>query len=158
MAKETKLEKYVLPRLDEIKAWVEAGHDEKSIAGALGIGYSTFRDYKRSCGALSTALEKARSLPSEAVENSLYKRATGYDYEETTDIYRLIDGEMKLYEQRRYKRHLPGDVRAQTLWLINKEGWVMRTEDGGTGEGDYGVVVLPAATDGEEEGGGLDGP
>lgn len=151
---ESKLEARVLPRLSEIREWTKQGASEKSIAEALGVGVSTFRAYKKKSTALSAALAEGQVAPKQAVETSFFKRATGYDYEEVTETYRLTEGEMKLFERRVYHRHMPGDVRAQMFWLANKapEEWAFHPEHAGEdGGAACGVVILPAAADGEEE-------
>lgn len=151
---ETKLERCVLPRLDEIRAWAQKGAAEKDIAKALGVGVSTFRHYKTQCAALQAALDSGSEKPIEMVESALYRRAVGYDYEERKEIRKLMDGEMVLVEEQIYKKHLPPDPKAIAVWLSNRAGdrWKFGQKPDAADNcgGEWGVVVLPAATDGEE--------
>ena len=50
------------------------------------------------------------------VEDSLLRRAIGYDYEE--EVHELVEGEIRLV--RVYKKHVPGDVKAILSWLYNR--------------------------------------
>lgn len=52
------------------------------------------------------------------VEESLFKRALGYDIEET-EVVATKDG--KPIRVKKVKKHIPGDVRACRLWLINRQ-------------------------------------
>ncbi len=62
------------------------------------------------------------------VEESLFKRALGYDIEET-EVVATKDG--KPLRVKKVKKHIPGDVRACRLWLINRQSkrWRDRRDD-----------------------------
>ena len=51
-----------------------------------------------------------------SVEEALYKRAVGYDYWE--EVWELVDGEVIL--TKKYKHHLPPDVKAILHWLWSR--------------------------------------
>lgn len=75
---------HVEPQLEQIEEWAKDGLSEKQIANNLGIAYSTFREYKNKYSALSALLKKGRDSAIERVENALFKKALGYEYEEVT--------------------------------------------------------------------------
>lgn len=118
--------------LDKIEVWIIQGLSEREIANMLDVSYSTFREYKRVYSALSNILCRAKIKRQEAnskVEQSLYMRATGYNYTEhkevkCRDVYFDEDGNKCSKEHVvivELQRHIPGDVAAQKFWLVNKK-------------------------------------
>ena len=85
------------------------------------------------------ALKKGKDWADVQVENALFKRATGHDYEEMT----WEDGKLTKV----VKKHIAGDVTAQIFWLKNRRPdlWRDKREDKGTGDEGYGtgVVMIP---------------
>lgn len=70
---------------------------------------------------ISESLKKGKAPVDFAVENALYKRAIGYEYEEViTDIEELGNGKQKKHI-RKVKKHCPGDVLAMIYWLKNRK-------------------------------------
>ncbi|MDB8986953.1 hypothetical protein PN594_19055, partial [Parabacteroides merdae] len=74
----------VEPKLEEVRKWAKDGLSDKRIASNLGIAYSTFREYKKKYSALSAPLKEGKNCAVKQVENALFKKALGYDYEEVT--------------------------------------------------------------------------
>lgn len=60
---------------------------------------------------------KWRTSDDHAIEESLYRRARGYDTEETIEE----DSEKYGRKTRVTTHHVPGDVRAQIFWLRNRQ-------------------------------------
>lgn len=75
---------HVEPKLEEVRKWAKDGLSDKQIASNLGIAYSTFREYKKKYSALSAPLKEGKNCAVKQVENALFKKALGYDYEEVT--------------------------------------------------------------------------
>lgn len=75
---------HVEPKLEEVRKWAKDGLSDKQIASNLGIAYSTFREYKKKYSALSAPLKEGKNCAVNQVENALFKKALGYDYEEVT--------------------------------------------------------------------------
>ena len=75
---------HVEPKLEEVRKWAKDGLSDKQIATNLGIAYSTFREYKKKYSALSAPLKEGKNCAVKQVENALFKKALGYDYEEVT--------------------------------------------------------------------------
>jgi len=73
----SKYERYVKPRLKEIKLWAEQGASQEEIAGRLKIACSTFREYRKKYAELEEAFALGDDSAVESVENSLFKSAIG---------------------------------------------------------------------------------
>ena len=65
---------------------------------------------------LKKALETSKDIADLSVEEALYRRAVGYDYWD--EVWELVEGEMIL--TKRYKHHLPPDVKAILHWLWSR--------------------------------------
>lgn len=163
----SKYETHVLPNLEKITAWAEAGATAKEIAKKLHIAYSTFRKYLddgekgvERYSALSAAFARACEVADDEVEASLYKLTTGYtvtlaktfkikqvDYDPKTgrkvrEHEELVTG----YDE----SHVPANVQAQMFWLANRrpERWQYKPESRGRGKDkdedeNSGVVMIP---------------
>lgn len=116
-------------RLPEIIKWVESGFTDKEVAQKLGIAYSTFNDYLKKYSEFSEAIKRAKVKPNEAVENSLYKKATGFyvpvikNYKLKTTTYgengRKIKEEEILVEKEE-QEYFPPETAAIIFYLINR--------------------------------------
>lgn len=71
----------VKPYLKEIKEW-RVTMTEEQIAETLGVGYSTFRNYKDEHPELVKALEIGKRKLVANLMSSMVKLATGYQYDE----------------------------------------------------------------------------
>ena len=99
----------------------EEGMSEKDIAASFGIHPTNFSKMKKRIPELEEALRVGKGTADRIVENALYKRACGYDYEEeVTEIKEYKNGE-KVKMIKRVKKHVAPDVRAQEMWLYNRE-------------------------------------
>lgn len=67
----------IAPRFDEIKKWVNEGCTEKSIAKALGIGYSTLAYYKVEKPEFAKILKKDLSQCVDMLESKMFDSAIG---------------------------------------------------------------------------------
>ncbi len=158
----SKYETHVEPRLKEVTAWAEAGVTEKNIAAALGISYSSLQSYKNRYLDFSKAFTRACAVADEAVENSLYKKCTGYTVklQKTFKVKRVIyeDGK-KVSEKEELvtgydEVHVPADTNAQIFWLTNRqaEKWKRQPESRENENAGFGgVIEIPAVTE-EKEG------
>ena len=103
---------------DRHPIWAEGlaklGKIEDDIAAAMGIHVSTLRDWKKKFPEFSVALKIGKSEADTAVENSLFKRAMGYTYEELKIVN---DGERV---EKTVKQVAP-DTTAQIFWLKNRK-------------------------------------
>lgn len=83
----SKYETHVLPNLERIKAWRQAGKNEDEIITLLGIGKTSFYKYKQEKRPeLMKVLEYSREILVNNLKNSLYEEAMGYEYEEVETV------------------------------------------------------------------------
>ena len=116
----------IQPRLLEIAAWCRDGQIEKDMAKALGISYETFRVHKKANSAFSDALKVNKEIADITVENSLFKRANGYEYTETTKEIKTDEkGKVISKHIKTIDKQLAGDTKAMERWLMNRmpEKW-----------------------------------
>lgn len=115
MANKSKYETYVKPLLPKITEWAKAGATVAEIAKACGVATSTFCDYQNKHSELSEALRTGRQQVVLEIKAALYKKATGFEYEEKRGIQK--DGKTVSVEV--YKRYSPPDVTAAAMMLRN---------------------------------------
>lgn len=103
--------------LDLIRGWRGKGKTIKEVIASMGIDPRTFRSWRKKYPEFNEAIEVGRDVAVSRVEQSLFKRACGYDYIE--QVYELVEGEMMLV--REYHRHMPPDVKAALSFLYNRD-------------------------------------
>ncbi|WP_245599935.1 transposase [Paenibacillus harenae] len=125
-----KYETHVKPKLLLIEAWARDGLTDEDIAKNLDVGVSTFHAYKKDHPELVESLKRSKDEADIKVENALYKRALGYEYEEVTQepLYNPITGEPILDESgdpkiavtKIVRKMVNPDTTAQIFWLKNR--------------------------------------
>ena len=111
-----KYHSHVEPRLQMIKNWCRDGAIESEICKRLGLSVSVFNKYKGTHPGLVEALKTGKEEIDYMVENSLVKRALGYNYKEdhkTTNP----DGTIMI---KQIIKQIAPDVTAQIFWLKNR--------------------------------------
>lgn len=106
--------------LIKIAAWTRDGLSEHQIANNLGVHVNTFsraKRHKEYGPAICEALAHGREVADIEVENALYKRAIGYEYEEVKEEY---EGSI-LVKRTVIKKIIPPDTGAQIFWLKNRK-------------------------------------
>lgn len=105
--------------LKKIAAWARDGLSEAQIAHNLNVHVNTFsraKRHKEYGEAICEALAHGREVADIEVENALYKRATGYSYDEVKEEY-----EVGILTKRTVtKKFIPPDTGAQIFWLKNR--------------------------------------
>lgn len=131
-----------------------SGLTETEIAAELKINPSTLTRWKQKYPDIVQALNESRNFVDSLVEDSLLKRALGYEYEEAKMVA-TQDGKTRRVEKT--KRAVPPDVTAQIFWLKNRQPdkWRDKREHeltGKDGEKLFDVVVVrpPVSGDGDE--------
>lgn len=126
MARPGRYESDVKPRLIEAEAWARDGLTLAQIAHNLGIAEKTLYDYKRQYSEFSQALKKGKEVVDIEVENSLLKRAHGYEYREVTEeLMDVIDEQgnrqKRLVVTKVVTKQVAPDVTAEIFWLKNRK-------------------------------------
>jgi hypothetical protein len=103
------------------------GATDKEIADIIGIAEATLTIWKSKYPDLLASITKGKDDADSDVANSLYKRACGYEYEETsvTQIGEKEGDEpakpIKVLRITKTKHHLPPDTAAAFIWLKNRK-------------------------------------
>lgn len=109
----------------------EGGLSLRQLAKVLGVALTTIVMWKKKYPAFGDAVERGtHAFDTSTAKNSLQKRLSGYFYNETTST--LVKDpetqEARMMPTKIIKRHMPADVNALTLFLINRdpENWKHR--------------------------------
>ena len=113
MARPSKYQTHVAPRLEEIKDWVRNGATDKVIAERLGISEDSFYEYKKKFPEFSEVIKKNKEICDAEVESALHKAAVG------------------------------GNITAMIFWLKNRrpDKWREKLADSQSGENEKGDGV-----------------
>lgn len=113
--RKSKYDTHVKPYLNRIPKWRRNGMTEEQICRKLGVGVSTFNRYKDDFWELRETLKNSKEELIENLEDSLFRRAMGYSYEETK-IEKESDGRAKITKT---TKELAPDVGALIFALKN---------------------------------------
>lgn len=103
-----------------VEGWARDGLTDEQISHNIGIAPRTVCEWKKKYAQFAQALKKGREVADRIVENALYKRALGYEAEETTtEIFTDASG-VEHKRIKRIKKHIPADTTAQIFWLKNR--------------------------------------
>ena len=83
----------------------------------MGIGYSTLQTWKNKYQDIQDTLKKSKDVADREVENALFKRAVGYEYDEIKEKYECG----VLTERTVTKKMVIPDTTAQIYWLKNRK-------------------------------------
>jgi len=142
--RKTKYDTHVAPYLKRIPSWRKQGMTEEQIADKLDIAYSTLNLYKNKYSELSEVLKKGKEELIEELEDSLYRRAMGYEYEETETWLEEVDGVQKK-RVKRIKKLAHPDTGALAFALKNlaPDKWRDRQELDQSGDLVINIEELP---------------
>ena len=99
-----------------IAGWARRGCTMEEIAAKMSINADTLYRWQKKYPSLYEALKNGKDEADTVVENSLYRRAIGYSYEETKETT-FPDGTTKM---ERTIKEVPPDTTAQIFWLKNR--------------------------------------
>lgn len=113
MARPSKYETHVAPRLSEVADWVRNGASDREVAERLGISADSLVEYKKRFSEFSECLKKTRACVDGQVENALLQKA------------------------------LSGDTTAMIFWLKNRrpEKWRDKTKEIEETQGEQSFVI-----------------
>lgn len=103
-----------------IEGWARQGLTDEQIASNIGIGTTTFYTWVDRFPVIRESLKKGKAPVDFEVENALYKRAVGFEYEEVETLIEEVNGETKK-KVKRTKRIAPPDTSAIIFWLKNRK-------------------------------------
>ena len=121
---------------DDIISYIREGDSNILACKKVGISKSTFYEWLESYPDFSDSLKKARKEFRETIvqtlEQSLWKRAAGYEVEEVKNEYRTLkDGSKVLVKSSKITKHFPPDTGALIFALTNldPENWKNRQDN-----------------------------
>lgn len=94
--KPRKYDDYVKPYLPLISEWCRT-MTEQQIAEKLGIGYSTFNQYKADYPEVKEAIKKGKQNLVAELKSALIKKAKGYEYTETKIVEEAVKWPEEMY-------------------------------------------------------------
>lgn len=103
------------------KGFARQGLSDKQIAYNLGICKDTYYKYIKDFPDFSEAIKKGKEVIDFEVENALFKRAVGFEFEETQTEYIGTGKKAKLKSVKKIKKFFPPDTGAIIFWLINRQ-------------------------------------
>ena len=117
-----------------LQGWARDGLSDEQLADKMGVGTSTFYRWKKEHREIWEALKEGKDVADRKVENALYKRACGFEYEEVTTEIDEINGKMIT---KRVTKMYPPDPTSMIFWLKNRkpEEWRDKRETEVTGAG-----------------------
>jgi len=102
-----------------IESWASDGLTNEDIAHNMGIARQTLNNWCKKYGSILDALKKGREPVVRKLENSLIKKAQGFEYvETTTEMWVGEDGEKK-QKVSKHTRYSPPDSSALMFLLKN---------------------------------------
>lgn len=107
-------------------AWVQTlameGLIDKEIADRIGVARSTLKLWEKNYPELSDALKMGKQSADAKVQQSLFRRATGYMEKEKKIIVEMdADGKQKPARIETTEKHIVPDVGAICFWLKNRK-------------------------------------
>lgn len=121
---------------DDIISCIREGDSNILACKKVGISKETFYTWINDKPDFSDSLKKARKEFRETIvqtlEQSLWKRAAGYEIEESKNEYRTLkDGSKVLVKSRKITKHFPPDTGALIFALTNldSENWKNRQDN-----------------------------
>lgn len=136
--------KYKPEFAEQAKHLCQLGATDRDVAEFLGVAEYTVRRWSARYPEFCAALKVGKAEADARVEQSLYRRATGYTHEEEK-VFCNADGKVTRVKT---LKHYPPDTTACIFWLKNRNPaeWRDRMDFGGDGES-AAVSSEPMSTD-----------
>lgn len=100
-----------------LRGWARDGLTDADIAHNCGVSRETLHQWRKRFPDISDTLKEGKEIADIPIENSLYKRALGYDYtEQSTE-----ESEKNGITTKTFHKHMPADVTACIYWLKNRK-------------------------------------
>jgi len=115
------------------EGYARRGLSDADIAKNLGISVNTFYVYQNKYEEFSKAIQRGKRPADIIVENALYKRCTGYSYDEVKKRQYIDETGKKRVQHTIVSKEVIPDINAIRFWLTNRnpEMWKnIRDENG----------------------------
>lgn len=129
--------------LIRINGWAMDGLTNEEICEMIGIHVSTIYDWQKKYPEIKEALRVGKDVADRQVEQALFNRALGSEYEETKIIIERDDNGKEKKRQEKVMKKIMPSVEAQKFWLKNRkpETWRDKIENEITGK-DGGAIEI----------------
>lgn len=111
-------------QLERITNWAANGLTDAEIAKSMGIRRETLSVWKQRHPNISNAVKRGRLMACEAIENALFRRATGMELTDTVEEFdgAIVDGKPAngSIKKRVTTRQVPPDTGAIIFYLKNR--------------------------------------
>ena len=102
-----------------IESWASDGLTNEDIAHNMGIARQTLNNWCKKYPSIMDALKKGREPVVRKLENSLIKKAQGFEYEEVTTEMWVYDNGKKRQKVSKHKKYSVPDTSAAIFLLKN---------------------------------------
>lgn len=114
-------DRYVKGKEPAVKAACRNGATDKDLAELLGCGKTTLQTIKREHEGFRDMVKKDKQVADLFVENALFKRACGFEYEEvSTEVLVNKDGSGTTTFVKKTKKQVAPETAAAMAWLKNR--------------------------------------
>ena len=125
-----------------IETMAKLGATDKQMAQAIGVTEQTFNNWKTSKPGFFESLKSAKDEADEKVEQSLYRLATGYEYDAEKPMTVGIGPGFSKIEIAKYKETVQPSPTAIIFWLKNRRQDRWRDKQELEHSGEVGVTIL----------------
>lgn len=122
------------------RSMAERGATDREIAEELGVSERTLNRWKLTQEGFAEQIKLGKEAPDDRVEQSLYRRATGYTFE-AQKVFQY-HGEPVVVD---YVEHVPPDTTAAIFWLKNRRKDAWRDKHIMEHEGNFDLAAAIAA-------------
>jgi hypothetical protein len=130
------------PRMDEeVYKLALLGATDQQIADFFDVSIATINNWKHKEASFAEYLRKGKDEADAKVVESLFRRATGYAYDEVQTVEGINADGVHYGYTRKTSKHVAGDVKAQIFWLTNRQRdqWSKVTEHKNTNSLEFNV-------------------
>ncbi len=108
-----------------LRGWAREGLTDEQLAKRIGVRRQTIYEWSARFPDIADALKKGREVIDLEVEETLLRRALGYDYVERREESHDEDGVRVVDRVVETVKHVPPDTGAAAIWLKNRmrERW-----------------------------------
>lgn len=105
-----------------IEGWLRDGVSITQICKNLSVNTNYWYQAIDASDEFAKIATRTRDIVDREVENALFKRAMGYEYDEITEEYEMGF----LTKKKVVRKHVPPDTGAQVFWLKNRKSDVWK--------------------------------
>ena len=103
------------------EGYARRGLSDSDIAKNLGISLQSYYDYQKKFPEFLEAIRRGKRPANIIVENALYKRCVGFEYDEVTQEVGKDEKGKQVVKKKITQKHVVPDVNAIRFWLTNRE-------------------------------------